>query len=81
MKDKYYTIQVTEDGDVFIHEYDDKDKMLSQLGEGGYEEGVDFCRTIPNVDVGSWKASQGIIIKGQIVVPKPKEVVKEWDII
>lgn len=80
MSDKYYTIHYTEDGNVYIHEYKTKKEFLNDLMEGGYEEGIEFLNKIPAICLEDWGGNQGIIIKGEIVIPKPKEVIKEWDI-
>lgn len=80
MSDKYYVIMSNDEGGVYINECTKKEVLDRLDPESGYGEQI-FCPTIPSTSSENWKENQGIIIKGEIVVPKPKEVIKEWDII
>jgi hypothetical protein len=78
MADKYYVISGSEDGDVGIHEYNES-QLLKRLEE--YEDYLP--RIITNLkdnnDLMYWGDSI-LIIKGNIKVPKPEQIVKKWGI-
>lgn len=50
--------------------------LKARLNEDWY--GTDFCRGIRSENMHLWNTGDVLIIKGDIVVPKPVQVVKEW---
>lgn len=79
MADRYFVLRCTEDGDHYIGEFT-KEQVLKNIqpySEDEPPEWDDVADAIPrslNSFVGQ------IIIKGEIVVPTPKTVVKEYDL-
>ena len=46
-----------------------------------YKDETIFLDKLPKeTDANYWKENQVLLIKGEIVVPQPKQVVKEWDL-
>lgn len=70
-------ISGTRDGDKYIYRMT-KHELLSKLKERHWGEDVKFADagTVPELDgfVGL------IVIKGDVVAPRPIDVVKEWDL-
>lgn len=79
MKDneKYYVIRSTEDG-IGIQEYKNKEDMLSEIDED-YGIDIDKYHTTFSSNIGMWEKSH-LIIKGKIVAPKVKEIIKTVEI-
>ena len=82
-EEKYYLICGSEDGDATMWEatIDDINEDASEAAENGYMH--KYYQDLPNGDfkyVDLCNINGRIIIKGKIVCPKPKEVVKEWEI-
>lgn len=73
----YFVIQCSEDGDVSVIEYE-KDELLSLINAEDCGDGS-FFDTMPESDLQYWK-NKTLIIKGDIVSPKPVKVVKEYEI-
>ena len=80
---KYYWIDCSEDGDVRVHTYTKKelenelDRSAKAVEEG--ESAPVFSRTIPGTDPQYWDG-KSIIIKGEIVVPSPRDIVQKWEL-
>lgn len=70
---RYYSIQNT-DGETMIHVYD-KHEIEEVLQETG-EECLEF---IPDHDTNYWGGKR-VIIKGEVVVPKPVKVVTQFEV-
>ena len=70
----YFIVSCSEDGDVYVSEHttEQLEKMLNGP-EPDYRIG-DFVDKIPDHNVAYW-GGRSIIIKGEIIVPKAKEVV------
>ena len=70
----YFIISCSEDGDVRVSEYtrEQVEAMLNSP-EPGYLV-RDFVDKVPHRDISYW-GGMAIIIKGEIVIPKVKEVV------
>lgn len=84
---KYYVITAGEDG-IDIREYASAEAVTRSLIHEG-EEQPTFLSEMPGIDKGSFyddKRHRGfpetatVLIKGDIVVPKPVQRVTEWDI-
>jgi hypothetical protein len=80
---KYYWIECSEDGDVRVSSYT-KDELERVLGDPETND-PDGRRTsglalaVPGSDPMYWNG-KSIIIKGEIVVPKPRDVVQKWEL-
>lgn len=80
---KYYWIDCSEDGDVRVHVYTKKeleielDRSARAVDDG--ESAPIFSRTLPGADPQYWDG-KSIIIKGEIVVPSPRDVVQKWEL-
>lgn len=85
MSDKYYVISTSEDGDVSLTCYATREGVLTHLNlDGGEGEPVIDPRKccgdsfLPAYDLAG--ESRTFIIKGEIVVPKPKQTVIEYEL-
>lgn len=71
----YFLIHGSEDGTQIIELKD-----ISGLKEYGIQK---FRKALHDkggyFDSNYWAEDEGIVIKGEIVVPKPKKVVEEWE--
>lgn len=82
----YFVLSSGEDG-IYIQEYKDneKDKLLNYIAEESgddYQEELEILDKVPESDRGCWvnvSDRNMLIIKGKIVVPKPKNVVKKYE--
>lgn len=72
---KYYLIR-NSDGDVYVTEYT-KEQLLEELDDEDWQE--EFLGTLPEDDTNYW-GGKLLLIKGQIVTPKKKEVVTKYDL-
>ena len=85
-QEKYYLIRSGEDG-TSIREVD-REKLLKDIapnedGETEYGPNLTFLSAIPDADKGYWRVQSenpAILIKGIIIVPKPKTIVQTFDI-
>ena len=75
--DKYYLIYFGEDG-VTVEEMT-KEKLEKQLNNNEYE-GTSFLDNATNEPNSEYLSHVAIIIKGEIITPKPVEVVKTYEI-
>lgn len=78
----YFVLTSTEDG-TSISEGMTKgqlDKFIQELIDDGYEP--NFLSKIPVSDKGYWHVPDNsfLIIKGEIVVPKKKDVITKWEV-
>lgn len=76
MADKYYVIHQS-DQDCYITEHT-KESLLKDIKDA--EGHMRFAQDVKKSNPAYWN-DKYLIIKGEIVVPKPKQVVKEWDIL
>lgn len=53
-------------------------ELIERLNDGWY--GTDFLQKIESRDMHEWSTSDILIIKGEIAVPRPVQVVKEWEL-
>ncbi len=75
---KYYLIHNC-DGDTTVSEII-KDEFLAEIEGGQWGESPEFLDAIPkDRDTNYWKGKM-LIIKGEIVTPKEKEVVTKYDL-
>lgn len=77
MKDEKYYIIVNSDGETTVEELSEK-TLLERLNEDYYGRG--FIDKIPNNNDTNYWGEEMLIIKGQIAVPKSKEVVIEYTV-
>jgi hypothetical protein len=75
MTEKYYVIYANEDGEVRLSVHTKSD-LLKKLDEQNW--GTNYIARSDQFDLSS--ISGVIIIKGQQIIPQPKQVVESWDI-
>lgn len=81
----YFLIRCTEDG-ISIKQLTEaqlKADIKENIEECSPEYHYQFMKKIPEIDKGCWfraPESGVVIIKGEIIVPKPKKVVTEYDL-
>ncbi len=70
----FFVIQGSEDGTQMseIETSDDLKEFISETGITEFKSEYS--------DTNYWSETAALIINGEIVVPKPKKVVKEWDV-
>lgn len=71
---------LTFDGPLTKHELEKR--LDSGYYGGGYDEGMKFRTVTPKTDGFALEMQEDelFIIRGQAVLPKPKEIVKRWDL-
>jgi hypothetical protein len=74
---KYFLIY-NSDGDTKVCEIS-KEKFLREIEDGAWGESPEFLESIPDRDTNYWGGKM-LIIKGEIVTLKKKEVVTKYDI-
>jgi len=74
----YFLIVCSEDGDISVTPYN-KDELLEAIIEEDHDY-IKFMQNIKDTNPQYWGNSR-LIIKGEIVTPEPKDVVKEYDIL
>ncbi|MFW6246628.1 MAG: hypothetical protein ACOC22_00430 [bacterium] len=72
----YYVIN-NFDGDTHVCQYS-KEGLLKAIEEGEFYEGI-FDEMPDTIDTNYW-CGKSLIIKGEVVSPKPKEVVTKYEI-
>lgn len=77
--DEYFLISVSEDGDVSVSSWDSREKLLKDL-EHDELNVADFAEKIEDCDPQYWGNHPYLLIKGHIVVPKPKQVTVSLDV-
>jgi hypothetical protein len=79
MKETYFLIHNSE-GDTTITEIN-KEEFLKDIEDGSYGSDAVFLDEIPeNNDTNYWGENTYLVIKGNIVTPKPVEVVTKFEI-
>lgn len=73
---KYYLIY-NSDGDTSVCEYD-RDKLLAEIEDKAWGEEPVFLDKLPGRDTNYWRGM--LIIKGEIVTLKKKEVITKYDL-
>lgn len=82
-----YFIIRNSDGDTHIEPVS-KEKLMKVISPDedgntyyGHIDNITFLDAIPeNTDTNYWGSDKVLIIKGEIVTPKPKEVIKTYEI-
>jgi len=78
---RYFEISCNDDGEICVHSYTTKAEFeaklarAAELGEPAHE----FAASVPGEDPQYWGGKR-IVIKGEIVVPAAREVVKTWEV-
>lgn len=72
----YFLIHCSEDGDISVKQYS-KDELLRLLKDEDYGF-IEFFDKMPKDSPVYWE--KVLIIKGEIMCPKPIEVVKQYEI-
>jgi hypothetical protein len=78
MKETYFVISPNE-GDVMIHPMS-QEELIKKLEEEWWGSSVTFINSSNKrmSDLNDWNHTDIMIIKGSVVVPQPKEVVKTY---
>ncbi len=71
----YFLIYQSEDGTRII-----KFDNPSKLKQGIQDLGLSKFRDTLGGDFNSWGDEEALVIEGDVIVPKPKEVVTDWDL-
>ena len=77
--DKYLVIE-NRDGDAIIKEYTKADLLKHLSGHYETENGGWFSELPSEANMKYWSYGKLLIIKGDVVAPFPKTVVKKYDI-
>ncbi len=78
-KEKYYLIDMCGDGDIYFHTFQTKDLLLNYLKE--YEIDIsDFEEPSERGYTNLQEVSGKILIKGNVVLPQPKQVVMSVEV-
>ena len=75
---KYFVISVSEDGDVSVTQHT-KEELEREMNEHGWPD-PEICRDDTGGDPQEWGEKRYLIIKGEIVKPRPIEVVKQVEL-
>ena len=70
----YFLIHCSEDGDISVDELT-RDALLERIHEKYYGD-IEFFKDFPEDDLVYWQ--KALIIKGNIVVPKPVQLVEKY---
>lgn len=74
----YFVIHGSEDGPV-VRECSTAESLKQYFEDAGLERFRPGFGT-DDRDPNYWPEDMALVIKGEVVVPKPKEVVKDWDV-
>jgi hypothetical protein len=72
-----YFVICNSDGDTRIDMLDG-DELERRLNEHYYGERVQFLKAIPDPDTNYWPENTILIIRGNIVMPQPQEIVTRY---
>lgn len=78
---KYFWISCDEDGDVHVHTYTRRElevELERRARDGDVPVAV-FSAAFPGSDPQYW-GGKSIIIKGEIIVPSPRDVIQRWEL-
>ncbi len=75
---KSYFVITNSDGDTCV-DMITEEKLLKRLDEKYWGEDVKFLNEIPTSDTNYWGETV-LIVGGEIVVPKPKEIVVSYNL-
>jgi len=78
MNESYFLITCSEDGDLGVQEYS-KAELLTALAEGDHGK-LEFISKLRANDPMNWGRNQCVLIKGEVVVPYPKETTVAYDV-
>ena len=77
--ENYFMITKTEDG-FYVQKFSKKDLLIELDEERELEKPLTFLSNIPDeLDINCWPVGR-IIIKGEIIIPKPVKIVEEYEI-
>lgn len=81
---KYFVVTCGEDGMDIRQVTEAELKKLITPNKEGYQEigSGGFLQTVPVIDDGYWEADEfaALIIKGEIVTPRPVKTVTKWEV-
>ena len=74
----YYIIHCSEDGEISVSEFTEE-KLLVELNDD-YWGTNGFIEKIDSDNPQEWDADKLLIIKGEIIKPKPKKIVDTYEL-
>lgn len=74
--DRYFMIHCDGDGDIYITAYDSKEKLNRELVDGKHK----ILDQIPEEINPMYWGDGVLIVKGEVVSPRPTQVVTEYEI-
>jgi hypothetical protein len=77
--DTVVIVHYSEDGDIPSVEQMSKDEFKKRLKENYYGERPDFVKPEARIDGGS-QGNSILVIEGRMILPKPVQVVTEFDL-
>lgn len=76
----YFLIHEDQDGDISIEQFDEE-KLLKRINDQeDYYGTTGFMEKIEALDIINLDCNKLLLIKGEVIVPKPKEVVKRYEL-
>ena len=84
--EKYYILTESEDGGISMSEGLTKEEVLERVSESYYGEGMKWLDTFPGLSDNMFDIDQrdsylyGVIIKGNVILPRPKTVVQTYQL-
>jgi hypothetical protein len=82
-EETYFVIHGSEDGDVYVIK-ETKASLLKQLHPNEYGDVeiviADILESLPDMEMTGWDGPFILIIKGEIVIPQPLEVIPRFEI-
>lgn len=77
----YFLITANEDGETYVTQISNIEKFLQELADGDYGKSPKFLsdRREFSTDTNEWNGAM-LLIKGEVVVPKPMEVVTKYSV-
>ncbi len=79
MTERYFVLLGSEDGEPSFHQKTLTEVLQLLLGDEGEDNGYTAVKDLPD-DLQNFGGDEMVIIKGEIIVPKPKKVVTEYDL-
>ena len=78
-EDKYFVISMNEDGEWSICEYDTAEQIIDEYDLNNEEDYVTPPAESFKTHIDEYNPGH-VIIKGKVIMPKAKEVVKKWEL-
>jgi len=73
-----YIVIVSDEDGIYVAEFDSAEALSSEIAEEG--SGYDTVKWLADPDALSREVNVGIIVKGEVVIPKPVTQVTKWEV-